>query len=571
MSNHLHPDPKNTQVSTHKKNRSVITFILLLVAAILALMLITGNVFGQTNTFPGSGSVGIGTLSPNASSALEIVSTSQGVLVPRMTKSQRDAILTPATGLLIYQTNSTPGFYFFNGSTWAAVTAKGANTSLSNLAAATSVNQNLTPNANNTIDLGSSSFNWNELYVNNIKFMDGTTQSTAATGGGIETDPQVGTISSDYIPKWNGTALVTGNIQDNNGTIGINIAPSDPFRINVRRGVVSGFETIKYAAIRGENNSGAIVNAAGLLGVNDPSGLYGAFSFPDLSIDDIGVLGVKENDANIGAGIYGWNKGGSSVAYAVKAVSGSTTGSNYGVHAIANGSVSDFNNFGLYGYALNANNNYGLYATALTASGQTGYGIFASAAGGGTNYAGFFSGQVKVQYDGKAIMVDGVDPWIQMISGGTDVGFLRATGEDLRLSTNSSNTNGEIVFAPVGVPAMHINADGNVVVGSLAIDPATGYKLSVDGKIICEELKVQLSGSWPDYVFDQNFNLIPIHDLEDFIHANKHLPGIPSANEISENGISVGDMQSAMMQKIEELFLYIIQLQKEIDALKEIK
>ncbi len=67
----------------------------------------------------------IGTLAPNASSLLDITSTTKGVLIPRMTKTQRDAILTPATGLMIYQTNSTPGFYFYNGAAWTAVTTKG--------------------------------------------------------------------------------------------------------------------------------------------------------------------------------------------------------------------------------------------------------------------------------------------------------------------------------------------------------------------------------------------------------------------------------------------------------------
>src|ERR1043165_5839583 len=104
------------------------------------------------NTFPSSGAVGIGTAAPNASSLLDVTSTTKGVLVPRMTKTQRDAIATPATGLLIYQTNSTPGFYYFNGSAWTAISTKGANTSLSNLATTTAVNVDLLPASNNTIN-----------------------------------------------------------------------------------------------------------------------------------------------------------------------------------------------------------------------------------------------------------------------------------------------------------------------------------------------------------------------------------------------------------------------------------
>jgi hypothetical protein len=91
---------------------------------------------------------------------------------------------------------------------------------------------------------------------------------------------------------------------------------------------------------------------------------------------------------------------------------------------------------------------------------------------------------------------------------------------------------------------------------------ATGYKLSVNGKVICEELKVELDQSWPDYVFESDYPLRSIQELETSIIENGHLPGIPSAEEVEENGLEVGDMQKRMMEKIEELSLYIIQLDK---------
>ena len=74
------------------------------------------------NTFPASGSVGIGTTTPNTSSLLEVLSVKKGVLIPRMTRAQRDAIATSASGLLIYQTNSTPGFYYYsNTALWTPI------------------------------------------------------------------------------------------------------------------------------------------------------------------------------------------------------------------------------------------------------------------------------------------------------------------------------------------------------------------------------------------------------------------------------------------------------------------
>lgn len=129
----------------------------------------TVNIKAQ-NTFPATGSVGIGTALPNASSQLEIKSTSKGLLIPRMTIVQRNAIATPATGLMIYQTNSTPGFYYYTGTAW--ITLAGANNTLSNLTA-TSINQTLKTNADNTFDLGTINFSWRNVYLDGSLFFNG--------------------------------------------------------------------------------------------------------------------------------------------------------------------------------------------------------------------------------------------------------------------------------------------------------------------------------------------------------------------------------------------------------------
>ena len=99
---------------------------------------------------------------------------------------------------------------------------------------------------------------------------------------------------------------------------------------------------------------------------------------------------------------------------------------------------------------------------------------------------------------------------------------------------------------------------------------ASGYKLSVDGKVTCEELKVQDSGIWPDYVFDPTYDLKPLSELESAIKQHHHLPGVPSAAEVNENGILVGAMQRMMLEKIEELTLYIIAQDKRIADLERL-
>jgi hypothetical protein len=108
---------------------------------------------------------------------------------------------------------------------------------------------------------------------------------------------------------------------------------------------------------------------------------------------------------------------------------------------------------------------------------------------------------------------------------------------------------------------LHIN--GTALIGSTSARIATGYSLSVDGKIIAEEIKVQLSTAWPDYVFSKDYKLMPLEELEKSIEQNKHLPNIPSAAEMEKNGILLGDMNKRLMEKVEELTLYLLQLKKE--------
>ena len=94
-----------------------------------------------------------------------------------------------------------------------------------------------------------------------------------------------------------------------------------------------------------------------------------------------------------------------------------------------------------------------------------------------------------------------------------------------------------------------------------------GYLLNVKGKIVAEEILVQLNSNWPDYVFNKNYKLMQFPELKKYISQNNHLPEVPSANEIKK-GIAVGDMNKLLMQKVEELTLYVLQLNEEIEVLK---
>ena len=87
------------------------------------------------------------------------------------------------------------------------------------------------------------------------------------------------------------------------------------------------------------------------------------------------------------------------------------------------------------------------------------------------------------------------------------------------------------------------------------------YSLSVQGGIISDEVRVQLQ-PWPDYVFEAGYVLQPLSEVEKYVQAHKHLPGVMTAQEVATNGLDLGQAQKAQMEKIEELYLHLIAMEK---------
>ena len=109
-----------------------------------------------------------------------------------------------------------------------------------------------------------------------------------------------------------------------------------------------------------------------------------------------------------------------------------------------------------------------------------------------------------------------------------------------------------------------IDSDGKVGIGTTS---AGSYKLAVNGSIGAEEIEVKQD--IPDYVFEKKYNLRSLDELENYIEAEKHLPDIPSAKEFEGKSVPIGKMQEKHLQKIEELTLYLIDLNKRISKLEE--
>lgn len=364
-------------------------------------------------------SVGIGTPAPNASAQLDVSSTTKGLLAPRMTFVQRNAIPSPATGLLIYQTDFFAGFYYYNGTIW--------------------------------------------TYIN-----------TAAT-------------TNYWLPSGS-------NIYNNNtGNVGIGVTtPAEKFHL------------------KGKGR----IDAAGNFG-GAQLDLFAATTVDGSYISFYNELGATNPSATIG--------------YA--------GGSDYLL--ISRGTNMFLKSAGL-GISI---------ADPLTklhiANGQ-------DAGFGSTSNGYIMNGAVT----GANLIIDNNE--------------LLARNNNRKADLYLQNDSGNVILCA--------NEQGGVGIGvNAGSSIPDGYLLAVDGKVISEEVKVQLSGNWPDYVFDKKYNLLSLDDLKKFIAVNKHLPNIPAAAEVEKNGIELGDMQKKMMEKIEELTLYIIQLeekqrqqQQEINELKKI-
>ncbi len=128
-----------------------------------------------------------------------------------------------------------------------------------------------------------------------------------------------------------------------------------------------------------------------------------------------------------------------------------------------------------------------------------------------------------------------------------------ASGRGLYLNF-SSGTNTFFCNGASGITGV-IQSNGSMGIGTT--DPR-GYKLAVAGSAIAESVTVKLQSQWPDYVFKPAYALRSINQTASYIKSNGHLPDMPSAEEIKEKGVDVGEMLKLQTKKIEELTLYLI-------------
>ena len=188
-------------------------------------------------------------------------------------------------------------------------------------------------------------------------------------------------------------------------------------------------------------------------------------------------------------------------------------------------------------------------------------------------------GHLRVDRDGYGFILGGSDTdrsdWY-----GQWYGLSRGSGNEISFS-EGGNDDPVLLHGFFGLGfrtsngKMALLRNGILAVGDLSkaeydelriLSPSNTYKMYVQGGIIAERVKVQLKGDWADYVFEDDYQLPALEEVEMAIQKEGKLPDFPSAATVKAEGLEVGDITTLQQEKIEEVFLYLIDLQKEVKA-----
>jgi hypothetical protein len=400
--------------------------------------------------------VGIGTSKPESSAILDVSSSEKGLLIPRMNFEQREKISKPANGLLIFQTDSNSGFYFYSDNGWKLLSPVDANSIAAD------------PN-------------------------DWTRSGNIANPG-------------DFIGTTNNVDLI--------------------FRVNnIRSGRISNnLKSVYLGSLSGNAN-----------GVTS-------------GIENVGIGRSALAAITIGA---------RNIAIGQSALLNNTSGSNnfgMGYQALMNNTIGRFN------IALGSLAMAGLNAT-IVGQGQNNIGIGFEALKALTNQ----NDNVAIGYRAGSASTGSSNVFIGNLAGQNEL-----TSNKLYIA--NTNTTMPLVYGDFSAKYVTI---GEVTPALRTQGTATGgYNLLVKGGILTEKVKVALAAAgadWADYVFEPTYkaNMMSLEEVEAFTIKNKHLPNVPSAEEMVKTGLDVSQTSKMFMEKIEELTLYMIEMNKEIKALKE--
>ena len=202
-----------------------------------------------------------------------------------------------------------------------------------------------------------------------------------------------------------------------------------------------------------------------------------------------------------------------------------------------------------------------------------------------TNFAGYNWNQTSIGMDAPSITYSAIgSSYVQtnnsahkftVVSPLTESNTNIATFDNGGVTLVSISKEGKLGIGLTSAPTEKLEVNGNIYTnGKILINQANTaavapYALAVNGTAIFTKAVVKLNGNWPDYVFAPAYTLPTLPELENYLLANRHLPGVPSAKEVEKNGIDLGDNQTILLKKVEELTLYVIELNKKMEDMRK--
>lgn len=504
--------------------------------------------------YPSSGNVLLGTTNDEPSALMNIHSTTQGLLIPRMTGAEMTAISAPVKGLLVYNTNMN-ALYQYDGSEWRVVGIGGE----PGIAGINTISgQSYTGFTGTGKLVGSISPGFSGLTT-----FAGTDQTSNSANGII-----------DLTQKWN----TNGNPTAIRLNIDHQFSGSSSLLLDLQTGGNSQFKVSK---------SGTVTQTGNIVFTSGGSKLSHINSFLQMS----NTAWVFKTDHNGSLGTTHWSfQSGTDVASSGTQVAMSIIGGfSSALYQTEYNALSLNQTINQTGTAAGITRGVYINPT-LTSSADWRSIQFTNNAGWGV----YGSGNAKNYLKGSLLIGAATDEptaILQVTSTTKGVLFPRmtttqrdgisspATGlEIFNLTTFTKDIyNGTEwvslspsagVWTSNGVNISNSNT-GSIYIGlTPPTDVATAnaeYKLYVAKGVRTKKVKVD-QHTWPDYVFETSYSLPSIATVEAYIKEHRHLQGIPSADEVIKNGIDLGDNQAALLQKIEELTLYIIEQDKKITA-----
>ncbi len=455
---------------------------------------------------------------PDNSAVLELISEDKGMLVPRMRQVQRDAIVNPAQSLLIFQTDGDSGFYYHDGSSW--------------------------------IQLGGDIRN---------RIQDADADTRVHTEESADEDRIRFDIAGIERMRLQNDELRLSSSTEMYFDAGFSGSPGDKISLNGNTLDAINMTGLGYEISTYNDGQGNLFDLDNLYFKSEGAHRWytnvladGGLGASSMVLNRFGNLGIgthtPERPLDVGGVIRS-----SSTVPELELFDDAAAENRIEASLRESGNIIYLETF--WGDLRLRTGNTGSPSTRMTIDGATGnVGIGTTNPNARLTITGGTDAEPNDQ-DGYA-QFGSITSTNVVIDDNEIMARNNGAVSDLSLQYDGGNL---IVCSQGGSVGIGVNGSGSI--------PA-GYMLAVDGNVIAEEIRVDLSGSWPDYVFQDDYQLRSIEELEQSIQENGHLPGIPSADEVENDGLHLGDMQKRMMEKIEELSLYIIQLNEENKALK---